>query len=197
MSDEHRIAGGVDDAERIAETLADAFEADPFFRWMWSTDARGIRSGVRAWMSVVLGRLTGRAEVATAGDGSAAAVWIHPDRPLSGDDYAAVGDLLASRIGARATEVMGAIAATGPLRPEASHRVLLYVGVRPAAQGRGLGVRVLEPGLAAADAQGLPVYLTSTNERNLPFYRRLGFDVLGEVPIADGVVLRPMWRKPT
>jgi GNAT superfamily N-acetyltransferase len=196
VSDEIRVGGSTDDAERIAETLTDAFEADPFFRWMWSTDAEGVRAGVRAWMGVVVDRLAARAELAMASDGSAAAVWLHPDRPLNGDDYAAVGELLASRIGARATEVMGAIAATRPVQPDARHRVLLYVGVRPAAQGRGLGARVLEPGLAAADAERLPVYLNSTNERNLPFYHRLGFEVLAEVPTAGGSVLRPMWREP-
>ena len=178
----------------MVEILADAFAADPFFRWMWSTDARGIRDGVAAWMGLVLDRLQDRAELAILPDASAAAVWVHPDRPLEAADYAAVDSLLAARLGDRGSVVMAAIAATGPFRPEARHRTLLYVGVRPSAQGAGAGRRVLAAGLQRTDLDGLPVYLNSTNQRNVSFYERLGFAKLGEVPVAADVVLRPMWR---
>jgi GNAT superfamily N-acetyltransferase len=187
------VPGAEGDA-MVADLLAEALEADPFYRWMWSTDPEGVRAGLRAWMQVALGRLAGRAEVAML-EGSAAAIWIHPDRPLVADDYAAVGALLERRIGERAASVMRAIAATAPFQPETRHRILLYVGVRPGSRSQGLGTRLVAHGLAAADAEHLPVSLTSTNERNLPFYARLGFEILAEVPTEPGIVLRPMWRQ--
>jgi ribosomal protein S18 acetylase RimI-like enzyme len=78
---------------------------------------------------------------------------------------------------------------------EEPHWTLQYLGVRPSAQGRGLGARVVSPTLAAVDADGLPCGLVSSNTRNVSFYERLGFAVAAEVPTPDGaVVLRPMHR---
>ena len=45
----------------------------------------------------------------------------------------------------------------------------------------------MRPVLAHCDREGLPCYLESSKERNVPFYRRHGFEVVQEVPLgADG-----------
>jgi GNAT superfamily N-acetyltransferase len=185
--------GWPDDEPVAAETLALALEDDPVYRWIWQGDPEGPLAGLRAWMRLVLERLRGRAEVDVVGE-DAAVVWIRPQAPLTGDDYAAVADLLAARIGDRAAEVMAVLGTTAPFVPDEPHRTLLYVGVRPLAQGRGIGSALLGPGLARADLERLPIYLTSTNPRNLPFYAKLGFEVLAAVPVADAAVMHPMWR---
>ena len=46
------------------------------------------------------------------------------------------------------------------------------------------------------DADGMPVYLESSNERNLAWYGRHGFEVTGEVVILGGPRIWPMWREP-
>jgi hypothetical protein len=50
--------------------------------------------------------------------------------------------------------------------------------------------------LERADAEGLPVYLESSNPRNLTFYRRHGFEAWGEVirMPEGGPSVQPMWR---
>ena len=45
----------------------------------------------------------------------------------------------------------------------------------PSRQGQGLGAMVIAPVLERCDAEGVRAYLDSTNPRNRPFYRRLGF----------------------
>ena len=52
---------------------------------------------------------------------------------------------------------------------------------------RRFGTRLLAPGLAAADDEGLPCYLETEKERNLPFYGRHRFDVTQHLPepVAD------------
>lgn len=185
-----RLASG--DRDAVASILVEAFAGDPFFGWVWSTDPQGVRSGLTEWMTLVLGRLEGRADIDVDEDG--AVVWIHPDRPLESADYAAVAELLGRQLGARAAEVMTAIASSSPLVPQERHMTLMYVGVRPAGQGRGAGTRVVADGLRHADFEGLPVHLNSTNGRNVPFYERLGFRVVGEARASGSPGMRVMWR---
>jgi GNAT superfamily N-acetyltransferase len=80
--------------------------------------------------------------------------------------------------------------------PKAPHWYLQAVGADPAKQGLGYGGLVIRRRLALADAAGLPCYLESSKASNVPIYRRLGFEVTGEIAIPGGPVLWPMWREP-
>ncbi|MFM7270306.1 MAG: GNAT family N-acetyltransferase, partial [Actinomycetes bacterium] len=73
-------------------------------------------------------------------------------------------------------------AATTRVHPKIEHWYLVAIGVEPTQQGRGLGTALLAPGLAAADEQGLPAYLETEKERNLPFYGRHRFAVDRHLP---------------
>jgi ribosomal protein S18 acetylase RimI-like enzyme len=61
--------------------------------------------------------------------------------------------------------------------PEQPYWYLENVGVGPAAQGLGIGTRLLEPVLSLADAARQPYYLETQTERNVAWYRKLGFEV--------------------
>jgi GNAT superfamily N-acetyltransferase len=61
------------------------------------------------------------------------------------------------------------------------HWYLGYLGTRRDRQGQGLGTQMLREVLAGADADGMPAYLESSSERNLPLYERNGFRVVGEL----------------
>ena len=63
------------------------------------------------------------------------------------------------------------------LHPRDPHWNLETMGIVPGAQGRGVGTRLLAPGLARADQDGLACYLTTARRENLRFYGRLGFEV--------------------
>ena len=76
------------------------------------------------------------------------------------------------------------------------HWYLVAIGVDPALQGSGVGTRLLAPGLAAADAEGLPAYLETEKERNLPFYGRHGFEVRDEISRRGTPTVWTMWREP-
>ncbi len=64
------------------------------------------------------------------------------------------------------------------------HWYLWGLGVEPSRQGQGIGGMLMQPVLARADADGLPCYLETMNEKNVPFYEKHGFRVVseGEVP---------------
>ena len=91
--------------------------------------------------------------------------------------------------------LLGAIGALAslPLAPW----VIKKVGTRKAARGKGLGKAMLAPVLAAADREGLPVYLENSNPANDGFYRSLGFERRGEFRVDETApVVTTMWREP-
>jgi GNAT superfamily N-acetyltransferase len=78
-------------------------------------------------------------------------------------------------------------AASARLHPRDPHWNLETMGIVPEAQGRGVGTRLVAPGLARADRDGLACYLTTARRENLRFYGRLGFEVEHELlPLGPG-----------
>jgi ribosomal protein S18 acetylase RimI-like enzyme len=81
--------------------------------------------------------------------------------------------------------------------PREPHWYLASLGTAVEQQGKGVGGALMRPVLEHCDAEGIPCYLESSKERNLPFYRRHGFEVVEEVPLPDdGPTLWTMWREP-
>lgn len=79
--------------------------------------------------------------------------------------------------------------------PREPHWYLQTLSVAPAAQRSGVGTALIEPGLARADADGLPVYLETQRESNIPYYRRFGFELTEKIGLHDSPPLWLMWRE--
>lgn len=80
--------------------------------------------------------------------------------------------------------------------PEPPHFYLSTLGVAPAAQGQGLGSRLMQPVLEICDRDGVPAYLESSKESNIDFYARHGFRVTREISLPRGPTAWAMWREP-
>jgi GNAT superfamily N-acetyltransferase len=76
------------------------------------------------------------------------------------------------------------------------HYYLPYIGVVPAAQGRGLGTALLEPMLDCCDREGIPAYLEASNARCARLYQRLGFGTIEEISPLGAPPLQLMTRDP-
>ncbi len=72
-----------------------------------------------------------------------------------------------------------------------------HPGDRAGAPGPGIGSTLLKPVLERADEDGVPAYLESSKERNVPLYRRFGFEVIDEYrsKVGSPPIWR-MWREP-
>jgi ribosomal protein S18 acetylase RimI-like enzyme len=186
------------DLPQLANSLASAFFDDPVTSWMF--DDPEIRSGqLRRWMRFVVDMGLTRGHVYTAGENMAAAVWSPPDVTLFDEVWGpGMLEILRGLLGERAGEVIQPLARAMSLQPlDEPYFYLFTLGTHSDHQSRGLGGRVLEPVLALCDAQVLPAYLESSNPRNLPFYERHGFEVMGEIHLVEGgPIIRPMQRKP-
>ena len=75
---------------------------------------------------------------------------------------------------------------------------LQFIGVRPTAQGTGLGGAAVRAGLELAASAGMPVYVEVMNPDNLDYYRHVGFETIDEfdIPDAGPHVWAMLWRKP-
>ncbi len=71
-------------------------------------------------------------------------------------------------------------------RPSGPHLTLASLGVVQHRRGQGLGAALLAPGLDHADRDELPVWLETSAEPNVRFYRRLGFAVTDVVDLPRG-----------
>jgi GNAT superfamily N-acetyltransferase len=91
----------------------------------------------------------------------------------------------------RALRAMDKIERQHPREP---HWYLQAIGTHPAMQGKGFGGSLMRHRLALIDAAGLPAYLESSKESNIPFYSGFGFQLTGEIGMPHGPILYPMWR---
>ena len=79
--------------------------------------------------------------------------------------------------------------------PEERHWYLQTLSVAPSAQRQGVGTALIRPGLDRADADGMPCYLETQRESNIPYYRRFGFELMREISLPDSPPLWLMWRE--
>lgn len=131
-----------------------------------------------------------------------AAVWLLPAQTaVHHVEAKAKAEFLTAALGAAGWETYRRIIEF--MRPRASAVVaesawyLSIVGVTPAAQGQGIGRRLLEPTLAEADGAGADCYLETFDRRNPGFYERLGFlAVASHGEPVTGATYTIMLRKP-
>jgi GNAT superfamily N-acetyltransferase len=71
------------------------------------------------------------------------------------------------------------------------HMYLWFLGVAPQHQGRGVGRALLADLHAESDKAGVPTYLETATAENVAFYRRDGYERLGEIKMPSGP---RMWR---
>ncbi|MDZ7768084.1 MAG: GNAT family N-acetyltransferase [Woeseiaceae bacterium] len=86
---------------------------------------------------------------------------------------------------------MTAMAHIEPFREQdmpPQHWYLALVGVDPDYSGKGIGSALLRPILEQADADGLPCYLETAEERNVAFYEMHRFETLRHGTLPDTAV---------
>ena len=197
---ERPAPAGPGDLDEVARTLADAFAVDPHFSWFMREDAGRDRARLR-FFRTLLGAGARAARIDRPAGGGAAAVWM-PFEWLAPTPLAAelrlLPTLLAATGLARFGRLMAIRADMDRHHPmQRRHAYLWFLGVAPAAQGRGVGSALLRAAAQRLDAEHLPAYLETGTTRNVALYQRHGFAVLSEHQArSDAPTMWSMWREP-
>lgn len=181
--------------------LARAFKDDPMMRYFVADDDRLLDKPMSFYRANIrLAMMDGKVLTTPSLDGIA--VWVAP-----GNTDFTMGQMFRSGL-LLAVLRMGPVTIRRFMRSyshfehvknqviTAPHWVLVFLGVEPSRQGRGLGGVLIRPVLEQADAEGIACYLDSTNERNLTFYHRHGFTVAAEGEVPNGPKIWAMLRQP-
>jgi ribosomal protein S18 acetylase RimI-like enzyme len=187
-----------------ADLAARAFDAGPFYRFLFPDEGQRARS-VRTVHYTVLTHPGRGARIRTARDDVGRIVglslWLPPGRyPLSravqvaqlpGALRAYYGQPGALRVGAAYSR------ATLLLHPKTPHWYLWLLMTEPALHGRGIGSSLVRETLLTVDAAGAGAYLEMNDPANASFYARLGFEVVAtRTPVPGGPAIRALWREP-
>ena len=183
--------------QQLAALLAAAFDDDPVWGPYFFPDQRRRQEGLTRFLAGELRQFMPHEAVWTIEDLAGVAVWAPPGHwQVPPRELLGRAPSIAKAFGRGLPRVLRATAVVEKQHPGDPHYYLPYIGVAPARQGNGLGTALLRPVLDRCDTEGTPAYLEATNKRNLPLYRRQGFEVREELDLPNGPRLWTMWREP-
>jgi len=182
----------------MAAQLAKTFFDDPVTSHIFRNPSRRM-AGLRAYFRTQM-----KADYLPFGgcyttDGYAgSAIWAPAGKPLQAGLSGILTMLpVLPYVAANLRTTLGLLALVESKHPRQPHWYLASLGTAVELQGKGVGSALMRPVLTHCDAEGLPCYLESSKERNVPFYRRHGFEVVEALPLpGDGPTLWTMWREP-
>ena len=186
------------DVEAMAAQLATTFLDDPVTSHIFNRASRR-EAGLRAFFRTQM-----RADYLpfggcyTTDDHSGAAIWAPAGKPLlTGLKGILTMFPVLPYVAHNFVTTVRMLNLVEGMHPHEPHWYLASLGTAVDRQGTGIGSALMRPVLEHCDADGLPCYLESSKERNVPFYRRHGFEVVEEVRLpADGPPIWAMWRDP-
>lgn len=187
------------DVPGMAAALTLAFADDPVMCWLFGDVAPRPMRFSEPYFTSEGRRHLGHGHVYTLDGTPGAAYWDPPGRwKTRYRDVLSNAPLLVRGLGRRtipALRGLGDMEKAHAAQPQ-DHYYLAVLGTRPDRQGAGLGAALMAPVLERCDQEGVGAYLESSKEANIPYYRRHGFEVVGEVGFPGGPRLWPMWREP-
>ncbi len=188
--------GDATEIDLLVSVLADAFNDDPVMNWVIP-----LQSVYPAFFELIVRDIfLPRGLVHLEGDARGAALWLPPGEKFDVRPSIGLARVVLQLLLRRGPRPLLRIPQQGALferhHPADPHYHLLFIGCRRAHQGEGVGSALLKHGTRICDAAGMPAYLESSNEANVPLYQRHGFEVIAHEALpGDGPPVWFMWRE--
>jgi GNAT superfamily N-acetyltransferase len=185
--------------EALTDCVTRAFDDDPVMNFVVKHDERRLER-IRVICRMFLTKLClPHGEVYTTDALEGGAFWVPPGKYRTDilANLRLVPDMIRAAGIGRLPLVVSVLDAAEKKHPHEPHFYLPLLGVEPASQGRGIGTALMQPVLERCDREGIPAYLESSKERNVPLYERNGFRVTEVLELPKGgPPLWLMWRDP-
>jgi GNAT superfamily N-acetyltransferase len=174
------------DRDAMIASLCAAFADDPGLSWIWPDRADRLQRLPHFFKPIISGTMANGIALRST-DSAAVSLWRQPGRINPGRIeilYGLLSMMKALRTGRERAALMGATLKAHQPRNYAWW-YLQFIGVRPSAQGTGLGGTAVRDGLKLARAAGMPIYVEVMNPDNLAYYQHVGFSVVKEFDIPE------------
>lgn len=184
-------SAGASIRESAISIIVLGFAADPMARWAWPESSEYLRMMPR-FVNAIGGRAFEHRTAYITEGARAAALWLPPGvEPDEAEMGAVMEQSLRSEIAADIGAVMKGMAEHHPREP---HWYLPLVAADPNWIGQGLGTLLMKHALRRCDEEGVAAYLESSNPRNISFYERHGFKIIGKIQSGSSPMMTPMLR---
>jgi GNAT superfamily N-acetyltransferase len=184
-------SAGANIRSSVISTIVLGFVADPMARWVWRDSSQYLRV-MPPFVDAFGGRAFEHGTADIAEGVRAAALWLPPGvEPDEAKMDAIMEETLRPEISEDIAAVMKGMAEHHPREP---HWYLPLVAADPNWIGQGLGTLLMKHALRRCDEEGVAAYLESSNPRNISFYERHGFKIVGKIQSGSSPVLTPMLR---
>ena len=193
MSDSLVRTGIAADADRCLAALTLAFGGDPPCRWAWPDPQQYLEAFPR-FARAFGGRAIDHGTAHYYEGFSGVALWLPPG--AAPDEESLMKVIEDTVAGARKAAMFSIFEQMDALHPTEAYWHLPLIGVDPAHQGKSIGSALLSHVLKVCDGQKVSAYLEATSPRNVPLYKRHGFEEIGCIQAGDSPQIISMLRKP-
>jgi ribosomal protein S18 acetylase RimI-like enzyme len=188
-----KTAATASDEASIIDVLVRANWEDPAARWVWP-DSQQFLTHFPSFVRAFGGRAFAHGSAYYVDGYTGAALWLPPD--VHPDEDMLIALLQRTVSEQIQKDFFPVLEQMGRYHPSEPHWYLPLMGVDPSQQGKGFGSALLQHTLMQFDRDNKLAYLESSNPRNIPLYKRHGFELLGSIQIGTSPSIAPMLRKP-
>jgi ribosomal protein S18 acetylase RimI-like enzyme len=188
-----KTAATASDEASIIDVLVRANWEDPAARWVWP-DPQQFLTHFPSFVRAFGGRAFAHGSAYYVDGYTGAALWLPPD--VHPDEDMLIALLQRTVSEQIQKDFFPVLEQMGRYHPSEPHWYLPLMGVDPSQQGKGFGSALLQHALMQFDRDNKLAYLESSNPRNIPFYKRHGFELLGSIQIGTSPSIAPMLLRP-
>jgi ribosomal protein S18 acetylase RimI-like enzyme len=188
-----KTAATASDEASIIDVLVRANWADPAARWVWP-DSQQFLMHFPNFVRAFGGKAFAHGSAYYVDGYVGAALWLPPD--VHPDEEALIALVQQTVSEQVQKDFFPVFEQMGRYHPSEPHWYLPLTGVDPLQQGKGFGSALLQHTLFQPDRDNKLAYLESSNPRNIPLYKRHGFELLGTIQTGTSPSIAPMLRRP-
>ncbi len=173
---------GIDQKSLVVEILVKSFDDNKSVNYVVKQD-RNREARIRGLMDYSFNICNTFGDVWISDDEQACALTLHPEKKRS--TFSSIlwdANLALNVIGLnRISKVLGRESKIKSFHPNERFTYLWFIGVSPELQNEGKGSQLLNEIIKDSDTKGRPIYLETSVDRNLPWYKKHGFEIFQSV----------------